>query len=86
MPDDRDWDPGEPSAFSFLYKNANDPTDPGKPEHHATWLQTLRIPLIALALGVFLAFVGPVPGLGALIIICATMAAAVAAIMHLIGG
>jgi len=82
MPDNRDWDPGEPAAFSFLYKNAN---DPDRPEHHATWLQTLRIPLIALALGVFLAYVGPVPGLGALIIICSTFAAVLAAIMHLVG-
>jgi hypothetical protein len=83
MGDDRDWDPGEPAAFSFLYENA---TASGRPEHHATWLQTLRVPLIALALGVFLAYVGPVPMLGALIIVCATFAALVAAIMHLVGG
>ena len=82
MADDRDWNPGEPAAFSYLYKNA---TDTDRPEHHATWLQTLRVPLIALALGVFLFYVGPVPGLGALIMIGAMFGAFLAVIMHLVG-
>ena len=81
MADDRDRD--EPAAFAFLYTNYAEGT--GRPEHQATWLQTLRVPLIALALGVFLAYVGPVPVLGALIVISATLAALVAVIMRLVG-
>ena len=53
MANQRDWDPGEPAAFSYLYKNYSEGTE--QPEHPpVTWLQALRIPFIAAALGVFL--------------------------------